>query len=120
MIRFFIFHIFACDGVSSTNCSLFNVDCQTAGALINLVRVKKSRETKIKMSFKNEECFNSSNSEINANLTNLYLSSNNQNGSVLNDCALDSAQLLNYSSCFDNFTTTFAGKNCYFEIILKN
>ena len=69
------------------SCSLFNVDCQTIGALLSLdANCHVSR--------------NSSNDAISSNLTDIFLLDRIENGPVNSNCALANQQILDYSQCF--------------------
>ena len=69
------------------SCSLFNVDCQTIGALLSLdANCHASR--------------NSSDDAISSNLTDIFLLDSIENGPVNSNCALANQQILDYSQCF--------------------
>ena len=76
------------------SCNLFNVNCQTTGALISLVR--KIRRALLEL-FKDASCHASRNSSeytISSNLTDVYLLDSIENGSVSSNCALANQLIL--------------------------
>ncbi|CBY37719.1 unnamed protein product [Oikopleura dioica] len=69
------------------SCNLFNVDCQTTGALLSLdASCHASR--------------NSSEYTISSNLTDIYLLDSIEYGPVSSNCALANRLILDYSHCF--------------------
>ena len=82
------------------SCNLFNVDCQTTGALLSLVRQIKIVLLEL---FKDASCHASRNSSeytISSNLTDIYLLDSIENVPVSSNCALANRLILDYSHCF--------------------
>lgn len=86
------------------SCSLFNVDCQTAGALISL----------------DSTCYASRNmtdENFISNMTGLYLLKTVENSTISSDCPLANQQVLEYSNCFSANTDTDASLNYTAQVV---
>ena len=92
------------------SCSLFNVDCQSSGALVTLVRRSESFFFFNFTIKKDTDCYearNSSEKIVSANLTDAFFVEDIENGTIRSECALSNFQLLEYSKCFtSNISST--------------